>query len=250
MSTQTVINGMDDFKKPDALAVPTPMKLIEMAMTQNLDADKLGQLMQLQMTWEANEARKAYLSALHAFRQNAPIILKTKKVEYLQVKYSHAELDKICDILIPELGKYGLSAGWNTSPTDGGKIRVACVLTHGPSGHRQVESTLDGPPDTTGSKNAVQAIGSTSSYLERYSLLSSLGIAPKGSDNDGRTSESLSERSVEDYLTSIRDAASIDELKANYEAAKEAANKLSDASAVKQFLDAKDKRYRVLKGMR
>jgi hypothetical protein len=249
--TQTTIQGMEPFEKPAANGSSALANIIERAaFDPNFDVAKLQALLDMKLRYETEEARRAYIEALHTFRQNAPSILKTKDVSYQQkYMYSHAELDKICDILIPELGKYGLSAGWNSSPAEGGKIRVVCVLTHR-QGHRQPESSLDGPPDTTGSKNAVQAIGSTKSYLERYTLLSSLGIAPKGCDNDGRTSESMTEQSIEDYLATIRDASTIEELKVKYEAAKAAASKLSDAGAVKQFLDAKDQRYRKLKGMR
>jgi len=37
----------------------TPMTLINMAVSQGADTDKLKQLMDLQERWEANEARKA-----------------------------------------------------------------------------------------------------------------------------------------------------------------------------------------------
>jgi hypothetical protein len=38
---------------------------------------------------------------------------------------------------------------------------------------------MSAPPDTSGSKNPIQAIGSTQSYLERYTALALLGIATK-----------------------------------------------------------------------
>ena len=49
----------------------------------------------------------------------------------------------------------------------------------------EVESTtLSGPPDTTGSKNDLQSIGSTISYLQRYTLLALTGLATFDMDDD------------------------------------------------------------------
>lgn len=42
------------------------------------------------------------------------------------------------------------------------------------------------PVDTSGSKNAIQAIGSTVTYLQRYTLLSGCGLAAASTDDDGR----------------------------------------------------------------
>ena len=60
---------------------------------------------------------------------------------------------------------------------------MTCVLSH-KSGHYE-ETTLSGPPDASGSKNAIQAIGSTLTYLQRYSLVQALGLAA-GDDDDGK----------------------------------------------------------------
>lgn len=47
---------------------PTPMDLLSIAMDQGADLDRLERLMMMQERWEANEARKAYLSAFAAFK--------------------------------------------------------------------------------------------------------------------------------------------------------------------------------------
>ena len=235
----------------DKMVIPDRMELMVRASA-TADAETLAKLMELQIRWEQYEAKKAYTVALQNFQQNAPKILKNKEVAFKDVKYRFAQLDKICDLLIPELGKYGLSHAWKPMPSESGRVRVSCLLSYTSDkyAHTEEAATIEAPPDTTGAKNNVQAVGSTLFYLQRYSLLAALGIVPQGVDDDGRTGESLPDQTVEDYLATIRDASTIDELKVKYEAAKAAANKLSDASAVKQFIDAKDKRYRQLKGMR
>jgi hypothetical protein len=63
----------------------------------------------------------------------------------------------------------------------GTAISVTCILTG--HGHEE-ENTLSGPADASGSKNAIQAIGSTLTYLQRYTLVQALGLAAS-SDDDG-----------------------------------------------------------------
>lgn len=43
---------------------------------------------------------------------------------------------------------------------------------------------MSAEPDGSGSKNAVQAIGSTNTYLQRYTLFSVLGLASVDMDDD------------------------------------------------------------------
>ena len=64
---------------------------------------------------------------------------------------------------------------------------VTCKITH-VKGHSE-ETTLSAPSDTSGSKNAIQAIGSTITYLERYTLLALTGLATSEMDDDGKSVE-------------------------------------------------------------
>ena len=71
---------------------------------------------------------------------------------------------------------------WSTGQTDG-SVTVTCHITH-EAGHRE-SVTLSGPPDDSGKKNKIQQVGSTVTYLQRYTLLSSLGLATADQDDDG-----------------------------------------------------------------
>lgn len=216
---------------------PTPMHLLEIAMTQGLDADKLGKLMELHFQWEKNEARKAFIVAMTAFKANAPEIAKNKHVQYNQVDYWHATLDNVVNTIAANLSKYGITHRWETS-TDP-KIRVTCILTH-EAGHSE-STTLEAGPDTSGSKNSIQAVGSTVTYLQRYTLLSATGLATKGQDDDGKT-EGMGAQQVEEYLSTINDASSLPELQRVWTDAHKAAKAIKDLNAIKTFQDAKDKR--------
>ena len=65
-------------------------------------------------------------------------------------------------------------------------IEVTGVLMHR-GGHRE-ETTMLLPADTSGSKNAVQAFGSSTSYGKRYVLCALLNITTRGEDDDGNAS--------------------------------------------------------------
>ncbi len=147
-----------------------------------IDAAGMATLLDAQLKYEANEARKAYAEAMAAFKQNPPQIVKDRSVEYLKVKYNHATLANVTTCINKALSAHGLTASWETGQIDG-KVRVTCHITH-VLGHR--ESTfLDAAPDTSGSKNAIQAIGSTVTYLQRYTLLALTGLATCEQDDDG-----------------------------------------------------------------
>ena len=59
---------------------------------------------------------------------------------------------------------------------------MTCKITH-EQGYSE-ETTITAPADLTGSKNVIQAIGSTISYLERYSILALTGLTTYEMDND------------------------------------------------------------------
>lgn len=165
----------------------SPADLIRQAVARGADLEKLSSLLDLQIKWETNEARKAFQVAMAAFKTNPPNIGKDKKVSFGNTKYSHASLFNVVNQITKELSKHGLSASWETHQN--GQIGVTCRITH-VLGHSQ-ETTLQAPADTSGSKNAIQAIGSTISYLQRYSLLAVLGLAAHDMDDDGVKSDDV-----------------------------------------------------------
>src|ERR1051325_5422130 len=202
MSTQTAIPGIEDYEKKDAVALRNPAQLIEMAVAQGANADQLGKLFEIQLKWEANEKKKAYDAAWAAFKANPPDISKTKLVSYTNrdasvTQYRHAELDKASKIIGEALKAVGLTHSWRTGEGENSRTKVNCVITH-TLGHSEDVSSLCGPPDSSGGKNNVQAIGSTTFYLQRYTLFAGTGIVPEGMDDDGKT-EGMEENAILDY---------------------------------------------------
>jgi len=167
-----------------------PSDMILAAVKGGADLEKLERLLALQIKWEENEAKKAYNLAMTKFKENAPDIEKDKKVSFpaggKTMEYHHASLANVTRKINKGLSGHGLSASWTTTQTNG-SVTVTCKITHS-QGHSE-ETSLTASPDTSGSKNAIQAIGSTISYLERYTLLALCGLATSDMDDDSRTAE-------------------------------------------------------------
>ena len=162
----------------------TPMDMLQIAIDKGADLDQLTKLMDLQERWEAAEAKKAFVVAMTKFRAECPTIQKTRETH--QGKY--AGLAETLDTIKGLLSECGLSHTWNTKQNTEGMM-VTCCVTH-VLGHQECTS-MTGPPETSGSKNALQALGSTCSYLSRYTLFSILGIASTDQDTDGNVPPDL-----------------------------------------------------------
>lgn len=164
------------------------MRIIDKAVEQGQGIEVIERLLVVHERIEANQARKAYNAAMSALRAELPEIVKTEEVDYPskkaggRVQYMHENLARMVEDLSPPMAKHGLSFRWRTDASNAQLIQVTCVVTHA-AGHAE-ETTLFGPPDDTGNKNALQAIASTVSYLQRYTLKAAIGVAA-GKDDDG-----------------------------------------------------------------
>lgn len=105
----------------------------------------------------------------------------------------YADFAAYAAVVDPIIGKHGLSYRFRTTQDD--RIHVTCVLSHR-SGHRE-ETTLSGPSDATGSKNAIQAIGSTLTYLQRYTLVQALGLAASEDDDGHRSGQTEDDHPID-----------------------------------------------------
>lgn len=164
-----------------------PLDIANLAKDKDFDVDKIGKIMEFQEQWEAREAKKAYIKAMTAFKSTPPNIEKDAKVSYStgkgQTEYTHATLGNVTETINKALSSHGLSAGWSTTQAEG-VVTVKCTLTHA-AGHSE-STSLQAGLDTSGGKNNIQALGSSVSYLQRYTLLSITGLSTKDIDDDGR----------------------------------------------------------------
>jgi hypothetical protein len=202
----------DKIQKTDGSSIMvTPVSgPVAMASAAGAKPSDLKEMWELQLQYEANEARKAFNVAISGFMSECPIIKKTR--EAYSSKY--AGLAETIEKIKPIMSKYGLSHRWNTAQ-DAQNISVKCTVSHC-DGHSE-STTLSATADKTGNKNSIQAIGSTVSYLQRYTLFSILGLASTDQDDDGNAAEEKPTNYInESQLADI--SALIDELGVNEKA--------------------------------
>ncbi len=184
------------------------MRMAEMALSAG-KVDQLDKLLDLQLRWDAEQQRKAFVAAMSEFKKEAGgiTIAKSKRVSFTTSKgkteYDHAELHDITRVLVPVMAKHGLSHRWTVSQA-GNAITVECVVSHRDGHSERVSMTA--PPDDSGGKNSIQAIASSKSYLERYTFLAATGMATGGEiDHDGMPPPAALEFITEEQEKILRD---------------------------------------------
>jgi hypothetical protein len=168
----------------DVVAQPPTLLAYLKAAESGADLERLSKLMDLHERFEKNQGVKAFHQAMADFRSESMVILKTKYVDIAGgAKFWHAELGNICDEVIPKMSKYGLYHTWIPRQLEDGQIQVSCVITHA-LGHTSEPTTLFAPPDKQGNKTQIHAVAATTTFLQRYTFLMSIGLAPKGMDTN------------------------------------------------------------------
>jgi hypothetical protein len=154
----------------------------------DLDTDKVMQLFEIQERYDAKVAREAYYEAITRFRGIASDVDYNRKAKFKDVQYGYATLRHMLKTVTPALEQCGLTPTWSTGVTETGGVLVTCYINHR-LGHSE-STSLAAERDNSGSKNSIQAVKSTVSYLRRITLEAMLGIAAdEKDDDDGRGGE-------------------------------------------------------------
>jgi hypothetical protein len=190
-------------ERPAALLPPAPpadsasrvLALIErVALDPGADAEKLERMTAMYKAFKAKEAELAYNAAKgRILKKLAGIkIVKTRSVvnEVDNAKpqtgaFKYAPLEEIDKHLRPLLAEEDMDLSYSDEPAAGGGLRIRGRLKHLPGGYYE-DSFISAPPDTTGGKSSVQAVGSTNSYLRRYVACNIFNIVVVGDDDDGK----------------------------------------------------------------
>lgn len=164
-------------------APATPADIVLYAMQKGADIAQIEKFMDLQMKWEADQARKAFVADMAEFKKSPPEVVKDKQVAFNGTSYMHATLGNVTEAIVAGLARCGFSHRWDTEQ-QGGNIVVTCILTH-KLGHSE-RTSLSATKDDSGKKNQIQQMASTITYLQRYTLLAATGVATKDQgDDDG-----------------------------------------------------------------
>lgn len=154
--------------------------MVEKVLALNPSVETVEKLMKMQEDWDRNVARRAFTEALVALKADLPaFIRRDQTVDFTGAKgrvlYTHTSLAAAMEAVQPALTAHGFAISFKPGNDPKGGVSVTCKLTHH-AGHTE-EATLTSAPDTSGSKSIAQGIASTITLLQRYTLLSILGIA-------------------------------------------------------------------------
>lgn len=147
----------------------------------DISVERVEQMFDLYQRTRNDAARRSYNAALAEMAPSLPVIEKRGK-GHGSIKY--AKWEDIVGDINPVIAKHGFALSFRTENLPDGKMQVTCILSHR-DGHSD-QTSLVAAADTSGSKNAIQSIGSTVSYLKRYTACALLNIAGKDEDTDGR----------------------------------------------------------------
>lgn len=162
-------------------------RIVELASMPDFDVAKLDKLMDLQEREMNRLAKIAFNKDFTSMQSEITTVTKSKQGH----NYKYATLEDIVDIVRPTLEKHGFAVSFGVNTTS--DIIVTCTLMH-KEGH-SIETTMQLPADKSGSKNAVQAIGSSVSYAKRYTLSSLLNIATRD-DDDAQAAMQQDQRTI------------------------------------------------------
>lgn len=176
-------------KQPQEIAQPVqPMTqkdhylaMVSKAMSED-KMDMAERAMEMMRDYEREEAKKAYFKAVSLFKANAPIVIKDLTNKQYNSKY--VSKGNLVNTTSRVLSEYGLSTHWDVLEQTPESMTVACILSH-ELGHSE-SVDMFGPYDTSGSKNPIQQIKSTKTYLEVATFEAVTGVATsEHGDDDG-----------------------------------------------------------------
>lgn len=151
--------------------------------------ERLEKFLAVAERFEAIKAKRAYVQAFHAAKDEMDGIKITKegKIQYRDgsiIKY--AKYDDIARHIKPVLRRYGLSESYSYEYTET-PPKVTCVMTlmH-TAGHSETFRSVPLPMvDSSGGKTDIQGAGSVASYGKRFVIVPAFDIVCEDEDDDG-----------------------------------------------------------------
>ena len=196
------MNGTKDVALvPQTEADSTGLALVveRLASNPGIDVEKLTKVIELQERILAHQAKTLFAEAFAELQHKLPAIVQKRKGD--DAKWTFAPLDDIMAEIRPILHTFGFSLAYRTEWPEAGTVRVVTVLTHR-AGHSQ-ESSFQAQADRSGSKNAIQALGSSVSYGRRYGTLDVLGLVTTTDDNGASAGKPEPPEGYADWATNL-----------------------------------------------
>lgn len=164
-----------------ANALPPDMAaLIERVLTDpTADVSKLDALIKLNERVMDRAAEAEFHAAFVPMQAQLQTVRELSRTD----KTSYAAREDIVDIARPVLAEHGFGLSFRTEWPSARTVKVVGILTHTAGFSRTSEFLAEA--DATGSKNAIQALGSAVEYGRRYTTVDLLNIVTRKADDDG-----------------------------------------------------------------
>jgi hypothetical protein len=167
--------------------------IVRVASDPNFNPDTLERLYSLHERECGRQAKAQYAEALAAMQPHLPvvgrngtIVIKKQGTQEVVQSTPYTLWEDVNEAIRPQMAEHGFALSFRIGK-EADRVVVTGILSH-KAGHQE-ESTLSLPLDTTGSKNNVQAIGSSVSYGKRYVAMAMLNITSRGEDDDGKAAD-------------------------------------------------------------
>lgn len=200
-----------DIVKIDAPPDGGMVAMIErLVLDPNVSMEKLERMLAMQERIVAERAKAEFSAAFAAASAQFPSIPLNGKGDKNK---PYALLKDIMGMTRPVLSRHGLALSFAVN-SEGATVRVTAELVH-IAGHSKTTS-IDLPKDQSGSKNAVQAVGSSQTYGQRYTAQAILGLSlGDDTEDDGRAAGASATISADEFfeLRNLIDEAGADEAK-------------------------------------
>jgi hypothetical protein len=175
----------------EAMVKLDPQALIQSAIDQGADIEKLERLIALAKDVRAEIARAAWYNAMAEFQKEAPRIVKSKSANLGSFRFNYAPLDEILGVVQPVMGPLGLSISFRLISDQSNEKQVTYIARivhalghHEDSGPVTIPIVLGGNVAEGKGANPAQRVGIAHTYSKRYAALAILGIAPEDDEDD------------------------------------------------------------------
>lgn len=262
MSNTEILNsqlrGSIALEDQKALVRREPMDMIsvafEEAIKQGAAMEVVGRILDQQRWMIEHQEKVAFIEAMSKFKDEVPTIIRSRIIRDKQgdEKYKAVALEDVAGPLMKALLKHRITYRFKTDMLDNGSIKVTCYLRLERTAYEEQGSTLAAPPDISGGKDHLKGVGSTTSYLEKYTLMASCGVHVHGSDPEAVPVDGLTQGEGSEWVDKISLSDSANEAMAVWGKAIEAAKSFTpiDYKAMTIFTEARDNRLKELRRAR
>jgi len=228
------------------VAMPTPMLILQMAVSNNANIETIERLAALQEHMMEGAAKQEFNAAMS--RAQAAMGRVSADATNPQTHSKYATYAAIDRELRPIYSREGFALSFDSATGTEETIKILCHVSHS-AGHTRTYQA-DMPNDGKGAKGGdvmtkTHATGAAMSYGMRYLLRMIFNVAVGEADTDGNTF-GMDEDVFQCHVKAIRDAKDIPALQKAYTTAYTAAK--NDKPTQAAIIKAKDERKAALRG--